>query len=661
MLHKSINKFNREVEYFVRLLAAILCIVLLPSAKLCSQTKQMDSLNRLLQTAQEDTAQVRVLMRLSALNDNDSVSYEYAKRALNLSLKLNYPTGQWKAMNNIGLHFTHVGNYQESLKVLKEALVLCRKDNNENGIASILNNIGNDYMVLGYFSSSLPCFLEVLKLKEASGDKVGVANMLRSVGDIHHQQGQYKEAGDYYKRSLQLALTIQNAPCIISGYDRMAGVSTEMHQYKEAMEYCRLSLARQKTEPVNMQELVSVYVNMAEAYKGEQNIRPGIQCLWEARRLAQKDSDMTAMSYIYRDLGNLYELLPDYDSSLYYLNKGVNLESSKANRVVLCDFYLCFSKTYAGKKDYQEAYHYHELFYGLNDSLFNETKSRELNELLTKYDTEKKEEQIGTLLHKSQIQQLQLSRDRYLTLGLIALFLIILLIVFLQVSRRRLRMKNAEIVMEQKILRLQMTPHFIFNSMMSIQHYVRKHQADEAARYINSFARLIRMILENSRSEYVLLETELATVKYYLELQQINYPDKFEYRVEIDPDLDPEMTRIPHMLIQPIIENAIEHGILHKKDGKGYIEVQFTEADACILVRVVDNGIGRKGSELLNAGKKPGHVSMATHITQERIRMLNKKLKKKMIVFTEDLIGQDGQPSGTAVTVRLPISGLAPV
>jgi sensor histidine kinase YesM len=201
-----------------------------------------------------------------------------------------------------------------------------------------------------------------------------------------------------------------------------------------------------------------------------------------------------------------------------------------------------------------------------------------------------------------------------------------------------------------------MNPHFIFNSLSSIQSFIFENDPVEAGSYLSRFAELIRSILYNSREEFITVEEETKTLKNYFLLQQLRYNNKFEYTIDIDPLIQPDTIKIPPMLAQPFIENAIEHGIKHIK-GKGKILVSFTLnlEKRAVLLTIEDNGIGIAAARKLKNSYKKGHTSLATIITNERIEVLNKGRRKNYFYLTVgDILDNEGNVIGTRVKFIIP-------
>lgn len=198
-------------------------------------------------------------------------------------------------------------------------------------------------------------------------------------------------------------------------------------------------------------------------------------------------------------------------------------------------------------------------------------------------------------------------------------------------------------------LRSQMNPHFIFNAIGSIQHYILKNKIKQSYDYLSKFSMLIRNILNNSRQEYISLHQEVTTLKLYIELEQIRFTHPFEFKIEIDEQLDMEMD-IPTMLIQPYVENSIWHGLMPKESEGCLLELIFKQLNDTIRVTIRDNGIGRKPAD---PNKK--NISRGMSITEQRIEALETTNEKKYITTINDLRDENGQVMGTEVTLIIPL------
>lgn len=212
--------------------------------------------------------------------------------------------------------------------------------------------------------------------------------------------------------------------------------------------------------------------------------------------------------------------------------------------------------------------------------------------------------------------------------------------------------KLAEV--EMNALLAQMNPHFIFNSLNSIDSFILKNDSRRASEYLNDFARLIRLILQNSRSESIPLADELETLELYLKMEQLRFKDKFEYHIMLDPTVDANQMEIPPMLIQPYVENAIWHGIMHLPGGRsGCVEISIFQNEGQLYIQVTDNGVGRQRSMEIKETKVKHKKSMGMQITRDRLDLINTLTSAKAQVNITDLYNEDLQASGTKVFITL--------
>jgi ligand-binding sensor domain-containing protein len=210
---------------------------------------------------------------------------------------------------------------------------------------------------------------------------------------------------------------------------------------------------------------------------------------------------------------------------------------------------------------------------------------------------------------------------------------------------------------ELKALRAQMNPHFIFNSLNSIQHYIFNTRSDEAIKYLNKFARLVRIILNNSEKPTVTVGEDIEALKLYLELEQMRFEEKFDYEVIVDDSVDPDYDIMPPLLMQPYVENAILHG-LNPKPVKGKLTIRLHSENNFLICTITDNGIGReKAAEIRRTMPLKKHRSMGMKITEDRLRILNDANNSKLSVAITDLRDARNEPAGTRVEIFVPLTG----
>lgn len=207
---------------------------------------------------------------------------------------------------------------------------------------------------------------------------------------------------------------------------------------------------------------------------------------------------------------------------------------------------------------------------------------------------------------------------------------------------------------EMNMLRAQMNPHFIFNSLNSINTFILENDPDNAVVYLQKFSSLVRLILDNSRSEWILLENELKALRLYIELESLRFDHVFAHELKIQPEIQPGSVWVPPLIIQPYVENAIRHGLIHRTDGKGLLEVNVSKENEQLLIEIRDNGIGREASEKMknriSGLQQPSHGML---ITAERLEIVNLVYNANAGVRVTDIKDSSGVCSGTSVLINI--------
>jgi hypothetical protein len=202
-------------------------------------------------------------------------------------------------------------------------------------------------------------------------------------------------------------------------------------------------------------------------------------------------------------------------------------------------------------------------------------------------------------------------------------------------------------------IKSQMNPHFFYNALNTIQAYIFSNDKKNASFYLGKFSKLTRMILEMSEKESIPLEEEIRALNLYLDLEKMRFDDDFNYHIKIDDEIDLDMVKIPSMLIQPYVENAIKHGLLHK-NGNKELQININLTNKVLEVSVSDNGVGRKYAESLKTYKSNNHQSFSTEANLKRLTILNKYSSKKVAVIIKDKVADNLQPLGTTITLYIP-------
>lgn len=326
--------------------------------------------------------------------------------------------------------------------------------------------------------------------------------------------------------------------------------------------------------------------------------------------------DLGNLSRIERWRGRLYQERNKPTEALRHYTEAFKMALEKNNYRQLAGVSRDISDFYFANNDYENAYDYLLLHTRYAENHNAEINKRLQLELEIKYEAEKRKQESEML--RLQATQLQL-----------------------------------------KALRAQMNPHFLYNALNAIQNYITSNEVASAAKYLARFAKLMRQSLEYSEAEVISLEKEVAFLRDYLYINQhLRFHDKMDFTISVDEELEEDIIGVPTMIVQPYVENALEHGLRTRESGK--INISFMpHGDEALLCRIEDNGIGRKKArELQRADARyRTHQSMGTRITEERLRILSQSRgKDKMFVTTIDLTDpQTGEGAGTRVDVVIPV------
>lgn len=312
------------------------------------------------------------------------------------------------------------------------------------------------------------------------------------------------------------------------------------------------------------------------------------------------------------------------------------------------------SEMYLQAGDYEKAYYCYVAYKNYSDSLKDEKYNMGLVDARIRYETDVKAKDLEVLT-------LKLNNQRYFLFAFAGGIFMIIVIGSLLFRQSKMRAKRRISEMNRKIseitqanLRQQMNPHFIFNTLNSIQYYMYQNDKISTNNYLTKFSSLMRRTLENSQHTSVSIKDEMDALELYLELETIRFKEKFTYSISIDEEIDPLLYKIPTMLIQPYVENSIVHGLVHK-EGNGYLKVGLTLMKDHISCIVEDNGIGREASMEIKKNKEDNHHSLGTRISESRLQLVSEVYGTSMKIHYTDLVDDSGTAAGTRVEIQIPI------
>gem|GEM_PF-800114 len=542
------------------------------------------------------------------------------------------------------------GNCVASVEAMEEALARFVECGNLRWQSMAQAEAGACLVDLGRFDEGIARYLASAKYYETRGEMRNVGIRYINIGTVFYDMGRYTEAIEYgYKAHLALDSSFSYGQAYVYN---LLGISYNEQEVRDsAVYYFEKILALDSVDALQNDYLLAIVLsNLGEALGRMGQSSRALPYVNQGLALASELADLLTLSRLHVVKGDILLLLGEEELSLSETLAGVALAEQERFTSVLNPGYRNLATIYAAQGNYEEAYRYHMQHKLIDDSLAGVDKLRAVARLETEYETEKKENEIDRLSQEAIIQSLELSRKNTLLYS-VSMGLVLVVAVFgVLYQQRQLRSKKKAIELEQRLLRAQMSPHFIFNTMVSLRNALHEKSKEETSLYLTKFSKLMRQILEHSRQEFISLQDEVETLENYCALQQFRYGDSFRYTLEVAEEIEPEEVLIPPMFAQPFIENALEHGIDHAK-REGELTVRFSkEGDRTLKLHVQDNGRGIEVTKEIKAQEGTSHKSLALLITQERLA--NFGLAGTLAL--EQLYDADRRVKGTLVAMSLP-------
>lgn len=362
---------------------------------------------------------------------------------------------------------------------------------------------------------------------------------------------------------------------------------------------------------------------------------------------SQIDSEVIQAKYLriksvfYRESNRYPQAIEAANKALTLLESRQGLDNEKG--MLHYSLFVC----YKALRQYEQAISAYEQAVNHEFAMYDERTQLGIADMKEKYETEKKELENKQLKKANEVSQLKLKNNQYLLIGLLLLSLFIGIVSLLIFRNSKVRAREKNLQLQQKLLRSQMNPHFMFNALSSIQHYMYANDSDKAGDFLSSFARLSRGILDHSQVEAIPLEKEIQWLNDYVKLQQLRFENEVEFTLHIDENIDLFSTLVPPMLVQPFVENAFEHGF-RNLNHTGVLTIDYTKEGQRIIIRIQDNGRGFSQQQITE--QDGSHVSQAMRITRERLTLLNKGKSNKVQITVES------QPEqGTTISFSIPL------
>jgi tetratricopeptide (TPR) repeat protein len=656
-----------------------------------------DSLKNILKSA-SGPERVRALCTLSweCRIDSAARSLDLAEEAYALAREIGDPELDLLAAFSLSQAYHHTGDYPKAVWYGFDARDMAEQQHDTALYYRIIHSIVFSYYYSGNYDLAIKHALIAFDYLAYKAPVMLFEKEIR-LGWIYMVTGNHKNAIPHFLRAAAIADSTPEVPGPNKtlNYTHTANCYLRTGNYDSALVF--INLCEKSCREYNLDFADYAMDNKGEYFYFTGKYDSAMACFREMADISRANGRIGNWLYCQVMLGRIFRFLGETDSAIaayseaaengkwvvekrsFYTDKQAALESwyDPAQSVpeyveyrglrTMEDAFRNLYEIYKSLPDEKNALKHLEALNEVTKRIRELDRKMEVSEINTRYETERKEQQILLLTSENELKNLKLSQSQYFIFGLAGFVLLIVMVALMLFRQNRMKTQQDKINLEQRLLRAQMNPHFLFNTLSNIQGYMLENDMDRASHYLSRFSRLMRNILDNTSQEFVPLDQEISTIENYLELQMVRYPGKFEYIIDVDEQIDPENTFIPPMLAQPFIENAIEHGIKYRKDH-GRIDIKMSigncqnkkSATPLVVLEVTDNGVGREQSRQIERDLMKKHRPMATSITSERLTVLSRKaprnIRRLVKLEIEDLYDVKGNAAGTRVKLGIPVA-----
>ncbi len=551
-------------------------------------------------------------------------------------------------------YFLLMNDYRSASQDATIALKKSEANNEDDTHIRTLAFFGRYSLYSGFFQESIDYFTNSIVLAKKLRLKGFVPKSYQGIAKVYEALGNIKEFHNSMRLMIESADDENDTAAMSSGYYLLGtSLTNRERDFKAAdslLKKClELAMIKKDSSFISL-SLANIGWNLYVEKKYNEAIKSYNKSLMysiPSRRFADAANALGNLGTIYRDL-------EDTEKSIYYYKKSIEQAEVVDDIYNLAWVHEDMSEMYLRKRDTSNAYKTFVLFKKYSDAQIKKTNTKGLTDARIRYEAETHNKEVELL-------SLKLKNQRLMIYGSTGLLLLTLALGILILSRSKINAKRRISEMNRKIsevtqanLRQQMNPHFIFNTLNSIQYYMYQHDKLATNNYLTKFSSLMRKVLENSQYTAVPLRDELDALKLYLELESIRFKDKFKYEIFVDEEIDTLLYKVPTMLIQPYVENSICHGLM-PRENKGTVKIGLKLEKDYISCTIEDNGIGRDAAREKSMNKEKNHNSLGTQIVSSRLDLVNALYGTSLKTIYTDLKDKDGEPSGTLVEIQIPI------
>lgn len=672
-----IDTMNYNINFVLQILCNkmkyLLYIILFCSQFIFSQEKKIDSIENVIASIKVDSLKVleydKILNKYR--NTAPKIHLYFIKKAIENSIEIQNNKQYGSATRELGIFFRKKGQLDSAVINYKKAISIYGNINDSLGVNTVKGSLANALKAKGDYIGAIKNFSDVILFFEKQGEKGHKKALITkfNLGGLYLAMRDWEKADNYFEEVYNQPIIKTNKRMLSSVCINLTVTKTKLKKYKEALKYALIAEGVEKRP----RSLANLFNNIGNIYEEKKSFKLADNYYRRSLKIYEKLNSESGIQRSYNNIGNNLIGWKKYSLAEEYLLKSKALLEEGDNIVSLSNNYEMLSALYESKGEFNKSLKYYKKKASINDTLLNRAKLTAIADYESRYKTEKVKIEKEIAEKEVQIAEEKSKKNKnnfiasLLIIGLILLASLFyfsklktmkkaeLITIELRETQKRLALEKQYKDSELKALKAQMNPHFIFNALNSIQEYIILNKKNLASDYLGRFADLMRTYLDHSNKGKISLYEEVDSLNKYLELENLRFDNTLKYTFKVEEKLNVEDVYIPTMLIQPYVENAIKHGLLHKKENKK-IQISFTRKENNIIQCIVeDNGIGREKSQQIQEKNILQHKSFALKATEERLALLNYGNEKKIGVDIIDLTNEKEESNGTRVLLKIPI------
>lgn len=579
------------------------------------------------------------------------------KQALKISKEKAYHHGTSYILNTLGVINRDISNYNKSIALHEDAKSFADKANSDEFKIVSLNMIGVAYRRMDIIKPALDYHTRALKIayevKTPSPTvSYNIAVSQNSIGNIYLALKQYDVALIQFKKSLIIEEKASNRLGLAINYHNIGyaeegkgNLDIALANYEKSL-YYNEAINSEIGRMICFNSIGGIYLKKQDYKKAEPIIRDALK-----KALALKDQFYIASSYI--NLGQLEIALNQISEAEKNLKKGVEVANTYNLKSSIASGSKLLSEVNQRKGNFKLALDNYKKAVEIENTILTEQNLQYINDIVIEYENENKNNQIKALASENEFVRKRLERNKSIFWYSMVALTIFGTALFIMNRNRTLKRDKHILTLEQDMLRSQMNPHFIFNSLNSIKLYIINNEKENAVYYLNKFSKLIRKILIASKEKETTLQDELDTMRLYMNIENIRFDNEIDFNINVDKSINTEVTKVPSLVLQPFLENSLWHGLSSKPNDKRINLNVFKNNSDYITVEIIDNGIGRIASKKIKDNKKLKRKSVGIDITKARLANFSKAFVNSYTLDIDDLYESD-IPKGTRVTLNIP-------